>query len=339
MDKYELKEESTDWSKVARGIWNNKGDIASEIGIQAAGEIAVPPMFKPERIQRDISEKPYAGTGNNFTDFVPWAFDRANDFTSYRMDKLIPDSMKGKAVQQFTEKTLADFAKKGAEKGALSFFAQGLADSRFLPNAGNLANVGMGVGVGLGVPLAANVLADKYEKSGDPRGQYQRAVSAGDREEADRIAADINTRSRRALGAKTMANGMGTGSIMGPKGMLAGLTGAGIVVGLQNIFNEDVFSPAPDAYWNSPRGKASTFRHKFGSRYKDADKFTDEEYENFESQYQDYLGADYDEQLNDFNLGVGRKIKSMADAGDKSAAASYARLLEIRKNYQNPNNQ
>ena len=158
-------------------------------------------------------------------------------------------------------------------------------------------------------------------------------MKAGDRELADSIAADINGRARVALGAKTIANGVSTGSALGLKGVAIGSAAAAGVVGLQNIFPATEFEPAPDAFWNSPMGRARSFRHKFGTKYEKADKFSDEDYAGFEDQYAHYLGDDYDEETEKFNMGVINKIRAFSEAGDESATAAYKRLYDKRQNH------
>lgn len=346
MQKYTIPDVANkDYTEGTEGEswWSKAPRVAGAVGAHVAGQMAIPPMLRPESLENDPSEMPYLGTGNQFTDFAPWAIDRANDFTSYRMDRLIPKAIGGEFVRAKTSKLMNDAAMYGTQKGLLPSMAKGILDSRMFPTLtgklGTTANIGAGLGVGVGLPLLASWAADGIREGGKPNQQYQKAMEAGDLEEAGRIAEEINTRNRAALATETIANGVATGSTIGPKGMIAGGTAALGVVGLQNMFPETTFAQGDQdtvkramAWRNSPQGKSMAFRDDFAKKFAQTGKFDEADFKSFEDQYSYYLDAG-DDDSGDFQTEYIDKIKALARSGNQAALASIRRIGALGKNY------
>jgi hypothetical protein len=328
--------------------WLKKsGRVALAIGQHVGGQMAIPPTIRPKSLEHDPSEMAYLGTGNQLSDLAPWMIDRANDFTTYRMDRLIPKAVGGEFVRAKTGQLLADATTYGAQKGLLPSMAKGILDSRMLPTLtgkmGTTANIGAGLGVGVGLPMLASWAAEGIREGGNPNKQYQMAMEAGNLEEAGRIAEEINLRNRGALATETIANGVATGSAIGPKGMIAGGAAAAAVVELQNMFPETTFAQGDqDAVkrameWKkSPQGKSMVFRDDFAKKYATTGKFDPADFEAFEDQYSYYL-SQIDDDSDDFQSEYLERIKALARSGDKEALASIRRIGALGKNYRAQN--
>jgi len=329
--------------------WLSKAPrVGMAVGRHIAGQMAIPPTLRPESLENDPSEMAYLGTGNQASDLAPWLIDRANDVTTYRLDRFIPKAIGGEAIRAGTSKFMADAATYGAQKGFLPSMARGIVDSRMFPTLtgkmGATANIGAGLGVGVGLPYAASFVADEIRGGGNPHQQYQKAMEAGNLEEAGRIAESINTRNRAALATETIANGVATGSTIGTKGMIAGGLAATGVVGLQNIFPETTFAQGDQEavkramdWRKSPQGKSMIFREDFAKKFGTTGKFDEADFKAFEDQYSYYLDSG-DDDSGDFQTEYIGKLRALARSGDPAAIASIRRIGALGKAYNAKNN-